>query len=413
MKNFCTILLSCFFVMCSGNLFSQIDVLGKIKQKTEEKANEEIDKTIDDAMDGEQEIPAEEEQQQQQQEQQTTTESSTETNGSAQTQTTSSSGDSAAKIKTYANYDFVAGEKIIFDDNFATDMDGEFPAHWDIESGQAIVNKQAGKTAFLLTDGNYCRVHPLMKTETYLGNEFTIEFDWYLMQGGYPVMVGFKDAEGQTGEVFFDQYGVSGTFPEKSLTGSLPEDAKGQSLYNNWHHCAIVYKNNQLKTYVDANRVLVMPNVMYQPVTMDFHGIGSLEAPIIFTNVKVAEGGKMNMLDKVMTDGKIITHGILFDVNKATIKPESMGVINQIYTLMKDNNHLKFEIDGHTDSDGSDDANMKLSQDRAEAVKAQLISMGIDASRLSTKGFGESKPLDNNTTPEGKANNRRVEFVKI
>jgi len=81
--------------------------------------------------------------------------------------------------------------------------------------------------------------------------------------------------------------------------------------------------------------------------------------------------------------------------------------------VLKTDPTLKFEVDGHTDNTGADAHNLTLSQQRADAVKSQLISMGIDASRLSSKGFGDTKPIDNNSTLEGKANNRRVEFVKI
>jgi outer membrane protein OmpA-like peptidoglycan-associated protein len=89
-----------------------------------------------------------------------------------------------------------------------------------------------------------------------------------------------------------------------------------------------------------------------------------------------------------------------------------MGVINEIATLMKEHPDISFSVEGHTDSDGDADMNQTLSEDRAETVKNQLISMGISADRLSSKGFGESMPINTNSSPEGKAENRRVEFVK-
>ena len=81
--------------------------------------------------------------------------------------------------------------------------------------------------------------------------------------------------------------------------------------------------------------------------------------------------------------------------------------------LMNKHSDLNFSIEGHTDSDGEDSFNQKLSDDRAAAVKSMLVQLGIDASRLQSKGLGESKPVSENLTPEGKANNRRVEFIKI
>jgi outer membrane protein OmpA-like peptidoglycan-associated protein len=95
------------------------------------------------------------------------------------------------------------------------------------------------------------------------------------------------------------------------------------------------------------------------------------------------------------------------------MKPESMGEINRITSLMKDHPELKFEIGGHTDSDGDDAYNLKLSQQRADAVKTQLVAQGIDATRFTTKGYGSTKPMADNATPEGKANDRRVEFTSL
>jgi len=129
-------------------------------------------------------------------------------------------------------------------------------------------------------------------------------------------------------------------------------------------------------------------------------------------NIRIAEGA-VKLYDKLLQDGKIIANGIRFDVNKATLKPESMGVINTIFQLMQEHPELKFSVEGHTDSDGDDAFNQTLSEQRASAVINALTEIGIDAGRLTSKGWGENKPLDTNATPEAKANNRRVEFVKI
>ncbi len=133
---------------------------------------------------------------------------------------------------------------------------------------------------------------------------------------------------------------------------------------------------------------------------------------VFIKDIRIAQGGK-KLYDRLMADGKITSRGILFALGKAVIKPQSMGTIKKIANLMKDHPDIAFSIEGHTDSDGGTDSNQKLSEERAAAVKSKLIAMGIDASRLKSKGLGESKPTDSNDTAEGKANNRRVEFVKI
>ena len=105
---------------------------------------------------------------------------------------------------------------------------------------------------------------------------------------------------------------------------------------------------------------------------------------------------------------------ILFDVNAATIKPESNGVLKEIAGALKANPGFKVKIIGHTDSDGSDASNLELSKKRSDAVKNALVNdFGIDASVLQTDGKGETQPVADNKTKEGKAQNRRVEFVKL
>ena len=124
--------------------------------------------------------------------------------------------------------------------------------------------------------------------------------------------------------------------------------------------------------------------------------------------------GAPDTRNKLITEGKFVTSGILFDVNSDKIKPESYGVMKDIANVLSENSAVRVKIIGHTDSDGSDADNLALSKKRAESVKTSLVKdFGIDVSRLETDGKGESQRVDKNTTAEGKANNRRVEFIKL
>jgi len=133
---------------------------------------------------------------------------------------------------------------------------------------------------------------------------------------------------------------------------------------------------------------------------------------IMVTNFRLAEGGK-SIISALDTDGKIVTHGILFDTGKDVIKPELLPTLKMILGLLNDDPGLKFSIEGHTDNQGNQAINQPLSEKRAAAVKTWLTGKGIEEARLKTKGFGDSKPIDANNTTEGRANNRRVEFVKF
>jgi outer membrane protein OmpA-like peptidoglycan-associated protein len=131
------------------------------------------------------------------------------------------------------------------------------------------------------------------------------------------------------------------------------------------------------------------------------------------SNIRIAVGAP-DMRNKLMTEGKLVTYGIYFDVNKDVVKPESHGTLKEIAAILNEVPDVKVKILGHTDSDGQDAANLDLSKRRAASVKAELAkSFGVNADRLETDGMGETQPVAPNDTPVNKALNRRVEFVKL
>jgi OOP family OmpA-OmpF porin len=116
---------------------------------------------------------------------------------------------------------------------------------------------------------------------------------------------------------------------------------------------------------------------------------------------------------KLLSEGRARVYGILFDLDSANIRGESKPVLEEVLGVLKGEPGWKVIIEGHTDSTGNDSHNLTLSQQRADSVKAYLVAGGIDAGRLQTKGFGENKPVADNATELGRAQNRRVELVRL
>jgi outer membrane protein OmpA-like peptidoglycan-associated protein len=323
-------------------------------------------------------------------------------------------------------YDFVPGDKLIFEDNQENEQNGEFPSRWDHAGGGSVENVLFGETPVIWFKDEDTWIVPFMKDpdKDYLPDIFTVEFDawfeneeycqyyleWYDMKNQDDIGYELRKLQIRPNEVSI--YGVGEAFyPGAGYEYNIEDDKSF------WRHIAISFNKRALKVYFDDARVLNIPNVNANPTGISISGGAFNTAGIeginrFIKNIRIAEGG-VRLYDKFLSEGKIIANGIRFDVNKATIKPESMGVINEIVKLMKDHPEINFSVEGHTDSEGEAVFNQTLSERRAEAVVAEMVMLGIDKSRLTSKGFGESAPIDTNNTPEGKANNRRVEFVKI
>ena len=175
---------------------------------------------------------------------------------------------------------------------------------------------------------------------------------------------------------------------------------------------AASFNKRAFKYYVNGTRLVNIPNVA-RPTRLKLVSISNSEEKDRFfiKNVRIAKGA-VPLYDRLASEGKIVTYAITFETGKADLKPESVIEINRVAKLMQEHADLNFEVQGHCDNTGSDAVNDPLSQKRAEAIVAALEKQGIDKSRLTAVGKGSHSPIADNSTDEGRAKNRRVEFVK-
>ncbi|MBR5076390.1 MAG: OmpA family protein [Bacteroidales bacterium] len=191
---------------------------------------------------------------------------------------------------------------------------------------------------------------------------------------------------------------------------------------NDWNHIAISFNKRAFKMYLNYQRIVNIPN-MVQPRSWQLYAFSDSDKGIFIKDIVMAKGA-VELYERNATDyssavekaiaetGKFVTNNILFETGKATLKPESMEEIQKVAEYMKKNPTARFEVQGHTDNQGSDAVNDPLSQQRAEAVVKALEEQGVDPFNLRAVGKGSHEPVADNGTDAGRAQNRRVEFIK-
>jgi OOP family OmpA-OmpF porin len=336
-------------------------------------------------------------------------------------------------LESYSKYDFVPGAKVIFYDDFSQDAVGDFPALWNTNGSAEVVTTN-------LFPGNWMRfvMNECVWTDALLNlpENYTIEFDaipigglegagmsgWNmrLMQAKNVKAWDSGTVPGQGGFWFRVEYfgrpgygtWLYGTECEQlKLSGNVEGDQYKEKI-NQKYHIAIWVQKSRVRLYQDQNKIVDLPKAFptgcVKPDRLRFE-----YGAAMISNVRIAVGAP-DMRNKLMTEGKLVTYGIYFDVNKDVVKPESYGTLKEIAAILNEVPDVKVKIVGHTDSDGADAANLDLSKRRAASVKNELVkSFGVNGDRLVTDGMGESQPVAANDTPANKALNRRVEFIKL
>ncbi|MDX9772682.1 MAG: OmpA family protein [Bacteroidales bacterium] len=328
-----------------------------------------------------------------------------------------------------SKFDFVPGEKIIFFDDFSSENIGDFPLQWLTNgSGEIVTLDQYEGRWFQITQSGYY----IPEVKDPFTDNYTIEFDLYIL----------SDLGSQIPAVV-DLYFLSGELANPSL-GSQPgqaglkiQPAYESLIWNNWsearewqgdegqvnfafkamekYHISFWVQKQRVRMYANDQKILDLPRGLQANYTYNIFRIddNSDETTPLISNFRMA-AGMPDMRNKLITEGKLVSYGIYFDVNSDRLKPESTPSIKEIASVLKDNPDIKVKIVGHTDSDGADDLNLGLSKRRAESVKNELVkAYSIDAGRLESEGKGETQPLAPNDNALNKSKNRRVEFITL
>jgi len=423
------ILIVFFICLAFNQVNAQIDVSGKVKNQTNNRADNKVDQGIDQGLDAvengvkdlfkKKKKPAEEDQPAEQ----------TAEEEKPEPQDVKPAKETKPSLQSYSKFDFIPGEKVIFYDDFTESAVGDFPSAWNTNASGEVVTtnlypgnwfKMLGEGCIALDEGiklpdNFTIEYDVI---TYPKEEdnTAFEFGFYLYSAENPKDMNEGGAvPGLKGGIKMS-FGYRGTYSAYDETGYTISGEKDDAVMEagKKYRLSFWVQKTRLRVYLDQVKIFDLPKVFkpgFQCNMMRFE-LWESGNPMI-TNFRIA-AGLPDTRNKLLTEGKLVTYGIYFDVNKDIVKPESYGTLKDIATILNEVPNVKVKIFGHTDSDGDDAKNMDLSKRRAASVKSELVkSFGVKADQLETDGLGETKPVAPNDTPVNKALNRRVEFIKL
>ncbi len=337
----------------------------------------------------------------------------------------------SSSVKSNSKFDFEPGNKVLYFDNFERLNIGDFPAEFNTNASGEVVNVQGKSGKWLSMTKNGAFIPENIKE---LPDNFTLEFEAGLIgdpSNNYSGLgLNFTTDKSQ---LFKDVlFGWSSSIlylhPGADLISIQILPSSGENEINNeipmpqWSDkgkrfakVSIWRQKGRLRVYVNESKLVDAPRFFAEnkPYNLAFSRRFFNDCELLITNIRYAAAGE-DTRSKLITEGKFVTTGIQFDVNSDVIKPESGIVLKEIASTLQENPTVNVKIIGHTDSDGDAAANLALSKKRASAVKNALINFyGISESRMQTDGKGESQPVQSNNTASGKAQNRRVEFVRL
>jgi outer membrane protein OmpA-like peptidoglycan-associated protein len=318
------------------------------------------------------------------------------------------SSGSVASVST--KFDFVPGDKVLFIDDFRADELGEFPNRWSLSIGTFEVAEMGSERWLRCTarDGTIRMKLPAMAK---LPEFWTLEFDFYATEpmGSALTVRGVNERGDSAWEATFPQ-GNDLAFRSGDIFSTTP--LEGAATPAGRHHVMLMARGPALKVYMNRQRMANVPDISVPaglPNQFEIR-LAATTGPMI-TNVRFAEGNRPTK--DIFEAGNFVTHGIQFSSGSDAVLPESAPALRQVAAYLETHSDTGLRIVGHTDNVGSAPDNLDLSQRRATSVAKVLTQQfGIASSRFETAGKGDSQPLSSNATPEGRAMNRRVEFVK-